>query len=347
MTGIARALVLGGTGHIGNAIVRELVGRGIAVTVTSRRARPTPNLQGLAIEFVTTHGDEPRQVAAHVAGHDLVVDAAAPYPLRIFEAAPPCGMDPLQFTAYRTEALIAAVRRARCRLAVVGSFTTLPHPGSWADRIEARIIARLHPYFAVKHTLEAAVLGAARQGLPALVINPTAVLGPWDCKDPALCFLPLLLNGGLPFTSSRIVNVIDVREVAAGLVRAVLTGRFGQRIPLCGHDVRLCDLSVQACALGRVNPPRLPGSTRFGAALALWGDAAWGSLGIAAPIPSLPVLLARYSYPMAPGTLQRQLDVTARPLPATLRDAIRWYASVGYLDHAPVPAATGSDRPPD
>lgn len=332
--GIAHALVLGGTGHIGNAIVRELLDRGARVTVTSRRARPTPNLQRLDIDFVTVHGELPHKAGDLVPGHDLVVDAAAPYPLRIFDRNRPCGMDPVHYAACRTETLITAARRARSRLAVVGSFTTLPHPGGRAQRMEAGLLDRLHPYFEVKRTIDAAVLDAARRGLPGLVISPTAVLGPWDGKDSSLCFLPLILNGRLPFASTRVINVIDVREVATGLVRAVLNGHFSARLPLCGHNLRLCELTREACALAGVRPPPLFGSTRCAASLALWGEAGWGLLGLNSPVPSLPSLLARYSYPMTPGPAQQQLRIVPRPLGETLRDAINWYASVGYLEPA-------------
>jgi len=142
-----------------------------------------------------------------------------------------------------------------------------------------------------------------------------------------------------------VVNIIDVREVASGLVRAALGGAFGTRIPLCGHNVRLSELTAQACALGAVSRPCLPASTRYGAALALWGEAGWGLLGMDSPVPSLPILLARYSYPMVAGELQRRLGVVPRPLASTLRDAIKWYASTGYLEHAPACIPPSSHAP--
>jgi hypothetical protein len=84
--------------------------------------------------------------------------------------------------------------------------------------------------------------------------------------------------------------------------------------------------------LAGVRPPPLFGSTRCAATLALWGEAGWGLLGLNSPIPSLPSLLARYSYPMTPGLAQQRLRIALRPLEDTLRDAINWYASAGYLE---------------
>ena len=44
-----KALVIGATGHIGNAVVRELLQRGYEVTAAYRRHGPRPNLEGLPI----------------------------------------------------------------------------------------------------------------------------------------------------------------------------------------------------------------------------------------------------------------------------------------------------------
>jgi nucleoside-diphosphate-sugar epimerase len=298
---IRRALVLGGTGHIGSAVVRELRSRGSEVTVASRKTSPTPNLDGSDIRFVPFVGDTPSALADLVGDHDLVVDAAAPYPLLILDSDRPRGQDPVDAARRRTTALIDAVRRRKSRLAVISSFTTLPHPGADSGQWEPRLLRRIHPYFAVKQCIEQTVLAAAgRERLRALVINPAAVFGPWDCKQPALCFLPLVLTGKLPFTSRRTINVIDVRDVAAALIESVSTGRFGRNLPLSGHNVRICDLTNDACAIAGIRPPSLVGSTRYGACLALWGDIGWGMLGLRSPVPSLPILLVRYSYPMQP-----------------------------------------------
>ena len=48
-----RALVLGGSGLIGNAIVRELVARGYQVTAVGRRPAPAANLAELDVDYVS------------------------------------------------------------------------------------------------------------------------------------------------------------------------------------------------------------------------------------------------------------------------------------------------------
>src|SRR5262245_42090778 len=99
---IRRAVVLGATGHIGSAVVRQLVRRGAEVTAATRRSSATPNLRGLDITLSPGDADDPEQLDAWVEGHDLVVDAAAPYPVWLFRPTGPAEADPIQYALART-----------------------------------------------------------------------------------------------------------------------------------------------------------------------------------------------------------------------------------------------------
>jgi uncharacterized protein YbjT (DUF2867 family) len=99
-----KALVLGATGHIGNAIVRELLDRGYQVTATSRRKEPAANLVGLPVRYASGNCNTPGQLDAWIAGHDVVVDAAAPYPFRLYSTTNEAENHPLDYAAQRTRA---------------------------------------------------------------------------------------------------------------------------------------------------------------------------------------------------------------------------------------------------
>jgi dihydroflavonol-4-reductase len=325
------AVVLGATGHIGNAITRDLLNHGYRVTAATRQQHPEA-LADLGVEIGRGDADSPGQLAAWVRGHNLVIDAAAPYPLNLFVAAVPAERAPLDYARRRMGNLLDAVSREGATLAYVSSFTTLPRPDSegMLAAIEARARRRVHPYFMVKATMEGMVLEAIHGGLRAAILNPAACLGPWDRRSRELCVVPLLVAGRVPAIVDRVVNVIDVRDVAAAVRAALEQRRFGVPILLAGHDSRTDALAARVCHLAGAPAPRIQVSARLAAGGALWAEAAWAFFGYPSPLPAIGLLLILESYPMQPSVEQRALGALPRPLDETLRDSIAWYRRIGY-----------------
>jgi len=320
----ARALVLGATGHIGQAMVRELLAHGYHVTAATRRKAPE-NLAGLDVDISPGDADVPGQIDAWTRGHDVLVDAAAPYPLHRFAPQSPAERDPLRHAEARTRAVLDAARKHGARLVYIGSFTTLPRPDTSLAALETRFRRQSHPYFAVKAHMEAMVLDASRRGLPAILVNPTAFLGPWDDKPEALALVPQLLAGHVPATARRVVNVVDVRDAAATIRGALEAEVFGSPIPITGHDIPADVLAARICELAGVRSPPLRASARLAATGAFWMEAALSLGGRPSPLPSLALLLVLDAYAMGPPIAAMRLGEGVRPLDETLRDAIAWY----------------------
>ncbi len=324
------ALVLGASGHIGNAIARELLARGYRVTAARRRARPAANLQGLPVSQVCGSVETPGRLETWIEGHDVVVDAAAPYPLRLRRSLDGAEPDPVAHAAERTRRLLAAVRAHRARLLCVSSFATLMRPQGGFDGWQAALARRLHPYFAVKQLIESEVTAAARAGLPAAIVNPTICLGPWDLKERERCFVPRLLCGEIPLTPRHVLNVIDVRDVAAAALNALEGGRYGAPALLAGHDIAVDALFDWICELGGGAPPRYEAPLALGVLPAWLSELVFDAAGAAPPMLSLvPILLAQHDW-LNPRAPRSRLGFRARPLSATLRDSIDWYRSLGY-----------------
>ena len=69
-----KVAIVGGSGYIGRAIVRDLVARGDEVTILTRSRRPTPDAAG--VTTVTYVVDRPADLARQLFGHDAVVNVA-------------------------------------------------------------------------------------------------------------------------------------------------------------------------------------------------------------------------------------------------------------------------------
>src|SRR5438445_1844936 len=87
-----------------------------------------------------------------------------------------------------------------------------------------------NPYLLAKVAIENLVLDAARErGLPAVVVNPTAFFGPYDSKPTSGTQILMIARRLMPLYIAGKANVIDVRDVAVGMVRAAERGRPGER----------------------------------------------------------------------------------------------------------------------
>lgn len=312
-----RALVLGGSGHVGNAVVRELLSRGWAVTAARRGRTSAANLAGLAgLPVAEALGDasDARTLDRWVAGHDLVVDAAAPYPLTLAERGA------IEVSARRATALVDATVRHRARLVHVGSFVT-----------RARDL-EVHPYFAAKRAGEAVLAQAARGGAHVAIVHPTTCMGPWDSRPAAMSFVPRVLAGQVPAVPAHLINVVDVRDVAVGAVGAAeVPGP--EPLVLAGHDIaigELCTLLGELAGV-RVATRVIPAAAARAAAWAV----ELATLGAARPPLLLPTLLALQQTALPVSAAQRALGASPRPLTATLRDAIAWYRDNGSPPDAP------------
>jgi dihydroflavonol-4-reductase len=99
------------------------------------------------------------------------------------------------------------------------------------------------PYTRSKFLAERAALGAARDGLDLVVVNPTVPIGDGDRNmTPPAAMLALFLSGRSLFFLDCVLNLADVRDVAEGVARAGRHGRAGERYILGGENRFLREL---------------------------------------------------------------------------------------------------------
>jgi dihydroflavonol-4-reductase len=317
-----RLLVLGATGHLGQAVVRHALERGCAVTAVTRQHDPVA-LRGLDVTIARFDPDSLKQLAA---GHDVLVDAAAPYPLDPCVPGTPAWQHAIDRCLRHTRTVLEAIRSNCIRLVFISSFTTLPRPGSPLAAIEATWRRSTYPYFEAKAAMERTVLDAAREGLPAVVVNPAACLGPWEFRAEDSSFVRLVMARRLPAVMDQIISVIDVRDVAEAIHRALELRLFGHPIPLAGHNLSMATLARLITDLDGANGvPPVPIDPRMASIAAFWTSAAFAAFNQSAPDLWRAVPLVADGFPMQPSPEQIAMKLSLRPLSATLRDAIAFH----------------------
>jgi len=164
----------------------------------------------------------------------------------------------------------ACLERPGIRLAHVSSVAALGGPTVPADPTTpgaARTVAEAatwdlgaaHPAYATsKYLGELEVWRGVAEGLSAVIVNPSVVLGPGDWRRSSTRLLRYAHQQHLFYTRG-LVNFVDVRDVVDQLLRLALDlpGLSGERYILSAAAVPLADFFRQAAAAMQRRPPTL------------------------------------------------------------------------------------------
>ena len=190
-------------------------------------------------------------------------------------------------------------------------------------------------YMDAKHEGESEALAAgARAGIEVVVVNPSYVLGvPVDPTQPGETSTRTIgnyLRGRLPAVVDAGVNIVDVRDVASGHLKAAEKGRPGRalRARRTRHELgRAAREGVRAVG---VHHPLLVLPPEVGR-LAQRAEA----LGLPSPISSEGVLAMAQNWRYSSRKARSELGYRTRSHARTLRDTVEWYRSLiesGVLD---------------
>lgn len=118
-------------------------------------------------------------------------------------------------------------------------------------------------YTRSKLLAEQRALAAAAAGMPVVIANPTMPIGPHRNPTPPTEMVRYFLSRRLQLYFDFALNLVDVRDVAAGLVLAMERGRIGERYILGGEDVFLGKLLVAIGTISGRGALRLPVPAAF------------------------------------------------------------------------------------
>ena len=176
-----------------------------------------------------------------------------------------------------------------------------------------------------KHEGEVEALAAgARHGVEVVLVNPSYVLGvPVDRSQPGETSTRTIgnyLRGRLPAVVDGQTNIVDVRDVATGHLRAAEKGRPGERYILGGHDIGWVELIEKVAELSGVRhplavlPPGFAEAARRGESLGMW-----------MPISAEGLVLMAQNWRYSSRKARGELGYRPRKLDTTLSDTIDWY----------------------
>lgn len=325
MNGIA--VVTGASGHVGANLVRALLAEGRPVRVLLRK--DSRAVAGLPVEKVEGDVLDPASLLHVMRGASTVFHAAG----RISIVGSEHGLvDRTNVQGVRN--VIKACKEAGVGRLVhfssIHAFTSEPHDEPVAETRALALGPKALPYDRSKALGQQEILRAAAGGLDAVVLNPTAIIGPHDYKGSRMGRVLLgIATHALPAVVDGGYNWVDARDVALAALAAEKRGRSGECYLLPGRWVHIRDVSVFIQKLtGRKTPqwaaPLWLARPASAAALA------WGLALGREPLFTPAAIRALSGHRLVSGEkAASELDYHPRPFEDTVYDTLEWFLREG------------------
>lgn len=328
--------VTGASGFVGANLVHELVARGHHVKALLRDGADLRGLNGATFECVRGDLSDAAGLAAAMRGCDWCFHVAASYHLWLPDYAPMYAAN-----VEGTRTVIRAAAQAGCSRIVYTSTVGcigLPKPenGRVIPTDESTPVSEAqmsNHYKRSKWQAEQVARELAAQGLPVVIVNPSAPIGPRDVKPtPTGKVIVDFLNRAMPAYLDTGLNWVHVRDVAVGHILAAEKGRVGERYIL-GNAEGNWTMREAFAVLEEITGVRAP-RTRIPYWIALAAAHVDESLarftGKPPKAPLAGVRMAKYKMFFNPAKAIRELGLPQTPPREALRDAVEWFRQNGY-----------------
>lgn len=321
-------IVTGASGHLGVNVVRALKDMEQRVRALVIEQNTPSSLEGLDIECVRgdiTDPDSLEPLFADTDDLDVIVLHLAGY-VTIF--GKPDGRT-YNINVNGTKNMVQAAKTHRVRRFVYASSVhAIPEPDT--DRAVSEVDHfdpdTVHGYYAkTKAAATQHVMDAVKEGLDAVVVHPSGIIGPFDYLNSHTTRLfKRLVDKKLPGMVSGGYDFVDVRDVAKGVISAALKGETGEAYILSGGYYAIRDIVNMAAEMtGRkqfkISVPRF--LAKIAAPFVEWSSKVTGT----------PPIFTSYSLytlnscgKFSSEKARKALGYTTRPMRETVRDTLEF-----------------------
>lgn len=322
--------VTGASGYLGGAVVRALIAEGRSIRAIDLHRGPT--LDDLPVDFVLgdildsasmNHALNGVEVVYHLAG---MIAIAGESPDLVWSV----NVDGVQNVA---QASIRAGVKRMVHCSSVHAFdleSELPEVTESSPKTE---IKSRPVYDRSKAAGEVKVREAIADGLDAVIVNPTGVIGPLDYAPSRMgeVFTAMFTNS-LSALPEGGFDWVDLRDVATAAIEAERSGVTGENYLIPGHHASLEELAAIASDVSGVDfSPRV---------VPMWMARAWGPIGnllggkegsaLAYTSDSLHAL--RFHPPISGAKAAAELGHRPRSTRESVEDVYGWFSKRGALE---------------
>ncbi len=330
-------LITGATGHLGTVLVRRLAQAypNEPLRVFLQPGEQLDAFDGLTLSLCFGDIRDLAAVTRAVSGARLVfhlaglIDTAPRKPALLFDV-----------NVNGTQNVVTACLQAGVeRLVYTSSVHALPDDpehGTITEDVDFPVDGLNGPYAQSKTRATAVILEAVQQGLDAVVVFPSGVIGPHDLRRSEMGRLFRYLSGQgwlkLVLSFEGAYNFVDVRDVVEGLVSAAQTAQPGQTFILSGHRIAMRDIiRLERSLLGQ-RQPKIIFAPRWLVQAAAWlTDVLCRLLGLKPFFTPYSVDVLVSNSQISHDKATQAWGYQPRPLEETLGDTLTWMAQNGRL----------------
>ncbi|MEH6608057.1 MAG: NAD-dependent epimerase/dehydratase family protein [Halioglobus sp.] len=330
---MAKVLITGATGFIGNHVTRLCLERGDDVRVMVMPGEDRSPLAGMEVEVVEGNLLDPESLVRAVQGIEQLYHLAALF--AIWTKDPDLHF---KINVDGARSILTAAHRAGVEKIVVTSSVAaigIVGDGKWADENTAfNSWPWASDYILSKYISHLMVRSLIADGLPATLVLPGMPFGPGDrAPTPTGTMILRTLKGQMKNYWDGGVPAVDVRDVAAGHLLAMEKGRIGESYLLANRDGNMPNRELLQL-IGRVAGVDNVATTEVSATTMLRVARVvefWSKLTGRAPMTTYKntMYVVQHGY-VDPTKAIEELGLPQTPIETAVRDSVAWFRENGY-----------------
>lgn len=325
-------LVTGANGFLGRNLIDELYRRKRKIRAFVGPGNTEHCLDGKVTEIL--HGDilDAASLREAARGCEAIIHTAA-----ITAIWPRRSEMQRRINVDGTANVLEAAKRAKVnRVIYVGSATsfgygTKDNPGD--ENSEYRGAEYGLDYFDSKYEAQKLVLQAAHRGdVPAVVVNPTYMFGPYDAKPGSGTLILGIYHQKIPGGGTGGRNYASVKDVSVGVANALEKGTVGECYILGNENLNYSELFDKiSSVLGKpVSTSNWP--AWLGKIVGLGGSIYGRIFNVMPAVTFILAKLAMCEHYYTPRKAVETLEMPQTPIETAIDQALQWFRDNGYLD---------------
>ena len=257
-----RAFVTGGSGYVGGALVKSLLENGWKVNALVNQSHGC--LDGMNVNIIQGNLFEKDHLLKGMEGCEVVFHLAAK-----ISFSPADHKELMETNRNGTEMVLECALQSKVKSTVVTSSACTmgihPEPFPVDESTPCRSEWRKRNlYLDSKRAQEEVCLEFHKKGLRVVAVNPTTIFGPGDRSLNSGAFFKQVLHQPFTLVPPGGTSVVDVEDIAQGIIAAARFGKSGHRYILTSENLTFKEI-YQCIALyhnGRSRLVSVPPWTR-------------------------------------------------------------------------------------